>query len=465
MFSFRRRLQVQWILARQGLVKFQTGGDWAMRLPQQVRQNLIYFFYDGFFASASDNIVGTYLVVYLLALGATQTQIGLMSSISSLVAAATLLPGALLVERIGRRKEITVFNGGIMSRLMLLALALIPFVLRGPGLVIAAIGLSITRDMFGNLAYPAWMSLTGDVVPIEGRGRYFSSRNIAMAMAGIVTTLLAGLILTRVNQPVGYQGAIFVAFLIALGSTISFARIRDHYQPAAAPAVQPQPTGEPSETGELPKAKARPGVLDGLGHALRELRTRPAFLVLLGTSALWNFSLNVAGPFFNVYMVQNLKADAAMIGITSIATTVASMLMQRKMGDLNDRWGARRLLMISGLLIPVLPFLWALVQAPWHIIPVNLLSGILWSGYNLAAFNYLLALIPTEQRARYSAIFQLSMMLSLAVGAAVGSLIVSHLGFIAVFVASGIGRFLAALLFARLSHEELPTPAPIPGPL
>ncbi len=422
----------------------QTGGDWVLRHPAEVRHNLVAFFYDGFFSSASDNILATYLTVYLLSLGATQAQIGLMSSFSSLSAALMLLPGALLVERLGRRKMITIVSGGIGARLMLAALGLLPFLLSGPALVTVAIAASVTRDMLGNLAYPAWMALTGEIVPIEGRGRYFSSRNIAMAAIGILVTFLAGYILTRTPQPGGYQGAMLVAFGLGLISTFSFSRIRDPHPEAIRP--------EPLLTDDQKPIKLT--YLQTFKAALSDLRTHPDFMTLLVTTFIWNLSLNIAGPFFNVYMVKELHASAAMIGLTSIASTLATMLLQRKFGELNDRWGARKLQMISGLLIPIVPWLWVFVREAWHIIPLNIISGALWGAFNLANFNYLLALTPTAQRARYSAVFQITVTLSLAIGAAIGSAVILQLGYIAVFIISGIGRLISAALFARFSRLD-----------
>ncbi len=67
---------------------------------------------------------------------------------------------------------------------------------------------------------------------------------------------------------------------------------------------------------------------------LRDMRAQPIFLALSLVMAFWNFSLNIAGPFFNVYMVTNLKFTASMVGITSIVSTVASLLIQRRVGRL-----------------------------------------------------------------------------------------------------------------------------------
>jgi MFS family permease len=413
------------------------GGDWALSQPIETRHNLRWFWFDGFFSAASDNITVTYLVLYLLALGASRAQIGLLSSLSSLCAALVLLPGALFVERFGHRKEITVWSGGGVSRIVILLLALIPFGLQGQALIYVAMAMSIIRDTFANLAYPAWIAIVADIIPLSGRGRYFGTRNFAMGVIGMAVILLVGELITRTSKPAGYQIALGLAFLIGMMSTYSFAHIRVSKAPPAAP---------------------QDGATLSLPSLLKELKKHPAFLTMAGVAALWNFSLNVAGPFFNVYLVQNLKATATMVGFLSVVSTIAGLFVQRKLGELADRWGPRRVQLISGLLIPILPFAWLLVTSPWHIVPINILSGILWGAFNLAAFNYLLVITPAEQRARYSALYQLIITVSLAAGAAVGSIIISSpWAYHGVFLGSGIGRLSAALLFARFVRAPEPS--------
>src|SRR5512136_66972 len=185
--------------ARRAFPKFTWGGDWAISLSAQFKHNLSWFFFDGLYASGSDNIVITYLTLYILALGATSAQVGLMSSFSSLSAALLLLPGAILVERYGHRKGLILFLGGGMARLMILILALLPLFTSGQSIVLLAIFLSVLRDAFGNLAFPAWISLTADIVPMEGRGRYFGSRNFIMGITGMLAILLVGELITRMS--------------------------------------------------------------------------------------------------------------------------------------------------------------------------------------------------------------------------------------------------------------------------
>ncbi len=413
---------------RRALREFTWGGDWALTLPAQIKHNLSCFFFDGLFASASDNIVITYLVLYILALGATRTQIGLMSSVSSLMVALVLLPGALLVERFGHRKHLTVFFGGGLARLILLVLALLPFILGGKALILAAIALSIVRDINGNLAFPAWMSVAGEIVPMEGRGRFFGSRNFIMGIAGMLAILLVGELITKAGSPQGYQLALGVAFALGAFSTYSFSRLRD-----------PRGNAPISVEGTL-----------SLRGVLTDIKSHPAFVALGIVMIVWNFSINIAGPFFNVYMVQNLKFTATMVGLQSIVSTVAGLLVQRRIGRLSDRLGSRKVMLISMILIPLLPAGWVFVTQFWQVIVLNAFGGLAWGAFNLVSFNFLLSLTPEAQRARYAAIYQIMITLALALGAAIGAWIVTQWGYQAIFACSAIGRIVAVFLFARL---------------
>lgn len=283
-----------------------------------------------------------------------------------------------------------------------------------------------------NLAFPAWMSLTGDIVPMQGRGRFFGSRNFVMVIAGIVVTYLMGEFITRVGSPQGYQLALGLSFLTGLVSTYFFWRIQDS---AGAQPVQSE-------------------MKLSLTEVWQDFRSSPLFFQFCIAMAVWNLSLNVAGPFFNVYMAQDLGFTAAMIGLVAIAANITRLLTQRKVGELSDRWGPGQVQMIGMFLIPILPILWIFASQLWHVLVINAFAGVFWGAFELASFNFLLVFMPENRRARYSAIFQIVVTLSLAAGAALGStLIASAWGYAWVFILSSAGRFGAAFLFLDLFRK------------
>jgi len=425
--SQRVPLRLAWAQLRQWALQFTAGGRWTDQLYPSVRHNLRWFWFDGLFASASDSIVVAYLSLFVLALGGSRAQIGLLSALTNLSAALFLLPGAVIVERWGHPKRMVLLGGGGGSRIALLLLALVPLAFAGPTAVYIAIALAVVRSAFANLSLPAWVSLTADSVPLSWRGRYFSARNMAMVIAGMVATFLVGQLITGAGTSVGYPLAMGIAFAIGLAATFSFAHIEEPPPPA------------------LPQATER-GTQKPI---LQDLRAHPTFLAFCATAALWNMSLNVAGPFFNAYLVENLKATAGVVGALSVISSLAALPGQRLFGTLVDRWGARRIQLVTGLLIPLMPWAWALTHSPWHVVPINVASGFLWAGYELAGFNFLLELTPEERRPRYTALYHVVVTAALAAGAGIGSVLVSQWGYTSVFIASGIGRLAASLLFAR----------------
>ena len=416
---------------RTTLGKFILGGDWADALPKQNHRNLVNFWFDGLFSAASDTIPLNYLSLYLLALGATGSQVGIFSALTSLAAAVFLLPGALMVERFGHRREITVWFGGGLARLTLLILALLPFGMTGQVLIWAVILFSVIRSAAGNLAFPGWMSMVGDIVPLETRGRYFGSRNLAMVVAGMLMTYLMGEFITWAGSPQGYQLSLILAFGVGMLSTYFFSNIKDQHP------FQPVPRAEQVSLAAIWK------------HFLNS----PLFISFCMASAVWNFSLNVAAPFFNVYMVQNLNFTAAMVGITAVATSITKIFVQKKIGELSDRWGSGNVQMVSMFLIPILPIAWVFATQLWHVVAINILGGVLWGAFELVSFNFLLQFTPDDLRARYSAIFQIIITLSLAGGAILGSSIILWWGYTGIFLVSAAGRLLGALYFMKVLRD------------
>jgi hypothetical protein len=225
------RLAARWRRLAQELVI----GGWADHISLSIARNLRWFWFDGVFARSSEVIVTTFFPLFLLALGASRAQIGLVSSLSSLSAALLLLPGATLVERWGHRKQAVVCSGGGVSRITLLLLALLPLVLSGPAAITLVIALAVIRIAFNYLSLPAWVSLTADMVPLQWRGRYLAFRNLSMEVSGMVTIFLMGYLIARWGGVGGYQLAIGIAFVIGTAATYCFARLDE--PPLCTPAA------------------------------------------------------------------------------------------------------------------------------------------------------------------------------------------------------------------------------------
>jgi MFS family permease len=424
-------LHNRWERLRVNAAHLTTGGSWSAQLTSTTQRNLRSFFFDGLFASATDSITVTYLTLYVLALGANSADIGLMTALASLNATLLLIPGAILVDRIGNRKKIVLISSGVVGRICLLLLALIPIFYQNSAVIYIAIGIKVLMDGANNFSLPAWVSLAGDVVPLSWRGRYFGTRNLAMGIAAILVIYGFGQLITWIGSPKGYQWALGLAFVFGITSASFFSRIRDY-----------------RDINQ--KIPAQSYSFKSLFATLKNDRN---FLALCGFTALWNFSINIAGPFFNVFLVKDLSATASIIGAVAVVGKISALPSQKFFGNLADRWGSGKLMRLMAFIIPFLPISWFFVQAPWQAIPINIVGGILWAGMNLASFNLLLETSPQEQRARYSAMYQIAVALSTAIGATLGGFVADQWGIRLVFLLSGIGRLIAAIVLFKFVRE------------
>lgn len=396
-------------------------------------RNLRYFWLDGLFASVSENFYLGFIALFALAYGASNSQIGLLAAAANLLGAAALFPGAQLVEKVGRRKPVVIWSGGVFGRLALLGLALIPLLIVDPAIaIVAIIVLDSLRAFMFNLANPGWTSMVADLVPESMRARFFSSRNIAMGVAALLIAPLAGQMISstnsRLDSPyIGYQIAFLFAFLFGLVSTYSFSKIQEP---------------DPSEIDRH---------IHQRGDLRRALKHSPGFTGLIVSALVWNLSLQIAAPFFNVFLVSTFQATAATIGVLAGIASLFALFGQRAFGNLIDRKGAYWVQAATGLLIPLAPLAWASITAPWQVGIINAFSGFLWAGYSLANFNLLLELTPDTQRARAVALFQLAVFGSAVAGPLLGGWLADTAGFRVVFVLSSVGRYVGTALFIWLT--------------
>ncbi len=426
-------------LARRWARRYGRSWGSGQRIDDPGRHGMLMFWLDGLLANISESFFTPYLPLYLLALGATAGQVGLLASATGLLGTIMFLPGARLAERSPNYRGVVVATS-LVARAVLPLILLVPWLLHGPLAIAAIIALAALRMASTQLGVPAWTAFAAMIVPPTMRGRYFSSRTFAMSLAALVVVPAAGRIISALGAPRGYQVSFGLAFAAGLASSLAYSRI-------------PLPVG----------TQARRNATLTLREVLGALGESPAFLRLCLTTTLLNLGVQVVAPFFNVYMARDMGLTAGFIGLTVTMSTLADLLGQRTFGPFVDRRGLRRTVALTSPLIALLPFAWLLVRAGWQIFPINLVGGFAWAGYNLAVFNYLLASTPDDQRPLYSAIYNTANGLTGVLGPLIGGLLFDAWGFQACLVTSLVGRAIAAALMIIILREagvRLPRPTP-----
>lgn len=401
--------------------------------------NLKRFWYDGILASTSEGFALSYIPLFALAMGASTGQIGWLSAIGNLMGAIALFPGARMLDRTGRRIPIVAWSYGVGYRGSLLLLALLPLILPSAAWAFPAVLLlNCVRTFSANFANPAWTSLTADVVPTFMRGRYFSMRNMLMGVASLLSTAVAGSLIRGLGDGsgvgpfsdslrwslLGFQAVFIVAFVFGQTATWQFSLIKEPPMPRVPKGEKPlrQPVGE-------------------------ILRQSPALAGFIVAAFFWTLGINIASPYFNVYMVTHLGGNEAIVGATAAISGIFTLLGQFVFGKLVDRKGSVWVFVVCAVPIIFLPSLWAFYTNAWQVSYNNVMGGFFWAGYNLANFNLLLLLTPDNQRARAVALYQTVVFTGAVIGPILGGYIAETYDYRLIFWLSSLGRVIGLLSF------------------
>ncbi|MGC9522859.1 MAG: MFS transporter [Anaerolineae bacterium] len=379
----------------------------------------------GFFMSSAGAFFSSYLSLYILALGGTRREVGWLTSAANFMGMLGPIPGAALTRHSGKPRQIVVLFS-ILHRVPLLLAALAPLILSGPALIYTVIGLLALRLGLLSAYNPAFISLMGAIVPEGIRGRYLGARKMAMAMASAALVPVAGWIIDSLVEPLGYQVSLGIAVALGLLAAWSVARIPDFQ---VRTSVEEQKNG---------------------GTFWEALTSSRTFLLFVLIRLFWNFAHQIGGPYFRVYQKEVLLTPARTIGILITVSAITRLIGQRFWGNVVDRAGARWVLDVCALIIPVLPFIWIVATKPWHIVFVILPSGFLWAGFRMGALNLLLELPDLEHRTQCAAAHVTAIRMANIAGPLVGNVVIQQWGYHWSFALSGIGRLIGALLFAAL---------------
>ncbi len=414
---------------------FMAGPLCAHDTHPSMRESRKLLWIEGLLSNASESFITNFITPFALAFGATNGQIGTLSSATNVASALGLMPGARLDEHFRCRKWIFMLCTGIFGRLLLLGLVLLPLFLHRSAVIWGLMGVVVLRSFLNQLCYPAWSALISDLVPESIRGRYFGSRNIAVGLAALICTPLAGYLIQFAGAPHGYQLSFAIALAPGCMATVLFGMICEPKRPTVSKAVRP------------PRMEI-----------VSIFRLHPRFAAFTALAFFWHLSLQTAGPFFAVYQIRHLGANVAHIGILSSIGALTGMAGQRVWGVQNDRRGAVWVMRVTGFLIPAIPFMWALTPSWWYLPVIEAVSGFIWAGYWLANFNLLLAMSPHENRSRFVAVYHSVVSIASFAGPLLGGILVSVMSINMLFWASGAGRLVVSLLFLLLvAHDRAET--------
>jgi MFS family permease len=325
---------------------------------------------------------GAFLTGMAIFLGANDFELGLLAAIPFLAQSSQLV-SPLLSHRFRSRKMIA-WVGSLISR-QLWWLLIPVFLTLGAWRLEVLLAVVVVSNAANMMITPAWLSWTADIVPGRIRGRYFATRNTAIAVTTLLATIPGSLLLDwfRSGNMEGHGFASLVC-LACLGGVL---------------ALYTQ--GKLSDTPSSETARQF-----SWRQYLRPLADA-GFRNLVTVFFVWNFAIGISAAFFAPHMLLNLNMSFFQVGLYSGGASLVAIALNRPWGALIDRFGSKAVLTFCAVGIGLTPLVW-LAPRPglvWILIPEVIYSGALWTGFNLAAFTIPLDRSPRAERTPYLAVF------------------------------------------------------------
>jgi len=253
--------------------------------------------------------------------------------------------------------------------------------------LIMIIAISSLFASIGGVSWLAWMS---DLIPENIRGSYFGKRNMFSLTCGTISVILGGYFLSFWAKRFGETDPYGYIILFSLGITAGIISMVILMQ---IPEVV---TTENSEKKALN--------FQLFLSPLKDTNFRKLILLV----SIWIFGIQLAGPFYAVFMLNNLKMKFSTITIFGAFAMLSTIFMMKIWGSISDKMGNKPVITVSSLILILVPLLWIFATKTNYYVLVllaHILTGAFMAGISLSQFNIVLKLSPQNGRSVYLALY------------------------------------------------------------
>ncbi|MFS0777923.1 MFS transporter [Neobacillus sp. 3P2-tot-E-2] len=327
--------------------------------------------YHGMVSTIAINLASNFYPIFAISiLGATNYQVGLISSLPPLIALLMTIPAAILLNRLQSQKK-TVAMAVLGARLLFLLLIGVVYITSSYQAWVFLIIIAF-MNVPATIANIGWQTLISGMIKDERRGSFFSDRNRLLTIAGMISTLIIGIFMkNQTNNATAYQWLFFTALLCGLLEVFFLMKHKESVQAVTT----------------TKKSSMDWSIFKDHGYKW--------FLI---AALCFNFTWQMSWGIFNIYHVRIAEATILWISIFS----VACQLVQIFTFPLWKKWAEARsntlTLVWAALGMALVPFLTVLSTNLFYLTCVQALSGFFISGVVLLLFNLLLEQSPEETR-------------------------------------------------------------------
>lgn len=404
---------------------------------------------EGSFNAVSDGMGSRYISPFALSLGATTAQIGLLSSLPTLFGNFTQIFSSRAMEKFSRKKIIVLFTTlQALFWLAVLFAGVLFFIIKTNSFVsVSFLIIAYTLLVaFGAFISPIWSSWMKDLVDPDKSGKYFGTRSKIIGFVSLISMLVGGFVLDYFKGTKVFAGFFILFAICFLARLISSQLFRKKYEP---------------------DLKIEKDYHFSLWQFIKKMRHNNFGKFVIAIS-LMNFAVNIASPFFAVYMLKNLGFSYLIYTIVVISSIVGNLIFMPLWGRFADRYGNVKTIKISAFLTTFVPLLWfasfflfkAGTGLILFLIFTELYSGAVFSGFSLTTGNFIYDAVTRQRMALCTSYFNVLNGIAVFLGATFAGILASRADlifgisiFLAIFLVSGILRLLFSLTFVNRFNE------------
>jgi MFS family permease len=346
---------------------------------EQVDSGLKYVVKDGLLAEAMAVLTGgAFLTAMAVRFGATNFQIGLLAAIPTLANLFQLL-SVYLVQKYQNRRAITVFSS-IIARLSLFLVSFLPFIFPPAIALIILILLLLFHHTLGSISGTSWNSWMKDLIPEKRLGSFFSRRSRLIQTLSITLCFSVGFLLDYVRKHHPDQEINMFSVMFFVGGAFGLIGV---YMLIRTP--EPKVQIEQKNFFKLFQTPFQ----------------NTNFRNLMIFHACWSFAINLAAPFFTVYMLKMLNFPISSIIAFAQLSQISNIFFIKLWGKYSDKYSNKSILQICAPIYLCCILAWTFTTMPQKheftvplLILIHIFSGMSVSGINLALGNIGLKLAP-----------------------------------------------------------------------
>ena len=291
------------------------------------------------------NLWWTFQPLYILALGASKEELGILMMFGSAMMLIPQIPGGILADRFGRKKVILC---GAMLRLLppIIFIFATNWVLFFPGIFINSIAL---------MDNPAWNALLVESIPRESRGTAYSTYRTLISISGIFTTPLGGILMDSMGIILGTRLCLmFNEALLLIYALIIWRFIK-----------------------ETRNNKGEENANRRIVTVIRSLRNVPRKIgVVILALGLCSFASGLSMSYMVIYASEVIGLTKTEWGLLGTVVSLVATMLSAPAGLLTDRIGRRTCILASQVLWATSVFLFINSTSFGWVLLARLLEGI-----------------------------------------------------------------------------------------